>query len=150
MHGWLTGKSYRQQFKTKKDNYQLVGDRVQVFAKYLTEDEINQLESMKANYSVLEDKVNKYESEPDKLKLLNSADYSQIAETKEYKKLMERDTYFDMSIEDITAKADALLLQYAKNNKLEFSAQPENKNFEVKHTTSAKKKPSRYGNLFSK
>lgn len=150
MHGWFTGKSYRQQFKTKKDNYQLVGDRVQVFAKYLTEDEINQLESMKANYSVLEDKVNKYESEPDKLKLLNSANYSQIAETKEYKKLMERDTYFDMSIEDITAKADALLLQYAKNNKLEFSAQPENKNFEVQHVVSGKKKPSRYGNLFHK
>ncbi len=150
MHGWFTGKSYRQQFKTKKDNYQLVGDRVQVFAKYLTEDEINQLESMKANYSVLEDKVNKYESEPAKLELLNSADYSQIAETEEYKQLMERDTYFDMSIEDITAKADALLLQYAKNNKLEFSAQPENKNFEVHHIVSGKKKPSRYGNLFRK
>lgn len=150
MHGWFTGKSYRQQFKTKKDNYQLVGDRVQVFAKYLTEDEINQLESMKANYSVLEDKVNKYESEPAKLELLNSADYSQIAETEEYKQLMERDTYFDMSIEDITAKADALLLQYAKNNKLEFSAQPENKNFEVQHVVSGKKKPSRYGNLFRK
>ena len=147
MHGWFTGKHYRQQFKTKKDNYQLVGDRVQVYAKFLTEDEINQLESMKANYSVLEDKVGKYESEPAKLELLNSADYAQIANTDEYKKLMERETYFDMSVEDITAQADALLLQYAKNNKLEFSVQPESS---LKRIVSGKKKTSRYGNLFSK
>ena len=147
MHGWFTGKSYRQQFKTKKDNYQLVGDRVQVYAKFLTEDEINQLENIKANYSILEDKVGKYESEPAKLELLNSADYAQIADTDEYKKLMERETYFDMSIEDITAQADNLLLQYAKNNKLEFSAQPESS---LKHIVSNKKKTSRYGNLFSK
>ena len=147
MHGWFTGKSYRQQFKTKKDNYQLVGDRVQVYAKYLTEDEINQLESMKANYSVLEDKISKYESEPAKIELLNSADYAQIADTDEYKKLMEREIYFDMSVEDITAQADALLLQYAKNNKLEFSVQPESS---LKRIVSGKKKTSRYGNLFSK
>lgn len=147
MHGWFTGKSYRQQFKTKKDNYQLVGDRVQIYAKFLTEDEINQLENIKANYSILEDKVGKYESEPAKLELLNSADYAQIADTDEYKKLMERETYFDMSIEDITAQADNLLLQYAKNNKLEFSAQPESS---LKHIVSDKKKISRYGNLFSK
>ena len=150
MHGWFTGKSYRQQFKTKKDNYQLVGDRVQVYAKYLTEDEINQLENMKANYSVLEDKVGKYESEPAKLEILNKECYSKIANTKEYKNLANRDTYFDMSVEDVEKNADAILLQYAKNDKLEFSAQPEKKNFNLQHTVSGKKKPSRYGNLFSK
>ena len=150
MHSYWTNKHYRQSFKTKKDTYQLVGDRVEIFAKYLTQDEITALDNMKANYSVLEDKVAKYEAEPEKIALLNSADYAQIAETEEFKKLMEKEVYFDMSIEDLTAKADALLLDFAKNNQLTFSAQPEKKQFGLQHTITGKKKTSRYGNLFSK
>jgi hypothetical protein len=52
-----------------------------------------------------------------------------------------------MSVEDVEKNADAILLQYAKNDKFEFSAQPESS---LKHIVSDKKKPSRYGNLFSK
>lgn len=150
MHSYWTNKHYRQSFKTKKDTYQLVGDRVEIFAKYLTQDEITALDNMKSEYSVLEDKVAKYEAEPEKIELLHSEAYSQISDSEEFKKLMEKDVYFDMSVEELTAKADALLLDFAKNNKLEFSAQPENKQFSLQHTITGKKKTSRYGNLFSK
>lgn len=149
MHSWF-GKHYRQSFKTKKDAYQLVGDRVEIFAKYLTQDEITALDNMKANYSALEEIVGKYEAEPKKLELINSKDYEQIAEVKEFMELKKKDVYFDMSIEELAEKADAILLQYAKNNKLEFSAQPEKKQFGLQHTITGKKKTSRYGNLFSK
>ena len=157
MHGYWSGKHYRQSFKTKKDIYQLVGDRVEVFAQYLTNDEIATLDNMRGNYSVIEEKlaqaedtVAKYEAEPEKVELLHSEAYSQITDSEEFKKLMEKDVYFDMSIEELTAKADALLLDFAKNNKLEFSAHPEKKQFSLQHTITGKKKPSRYGNLFSK
>ena len=157
MHGYWSGKHYRQSFKTKKDIYQLVGDRVEVFAQYLTNDEIATLDNMRGNYSVIEEKlaqaedtVAKYEAEPEKVELLHSEAYSQIADSEEFKKLMEKDVYFDMSVEELTAKADALLLDFAKNNKLEFSAHPEKKQFSLQHTITGKKKPSRYGNLFSK
>lgn len=150
MHSYWTNKHYRQSFKTKKDTYQLVGDRVEIFAKYLTQDEITALDNMKSEYSVLEDKIAKYEAEPEKIELLHSEAYSQIADSEEFKKLMEKDVYFDMSVEELTAKADALLLDFAKNNKLEFSAHPEKKQFSLQHTITGKKKPSRYGNLFSK
>lgn len=152
MHGWFTGKSYRQQFKTKNDNYQLVGDRVQVYAKYLTEDEINQLENMKANYSILEDKVGKYESEPDKIEILKKECYAKIADTKEYQDLLKEDAHFDMSVEEVEKAADAILLQYAKGGQLQFSVEApveDKKPNELKHTITGKKKTSRYGNIFS-
>ena len=150
MHSYWTNKHYRQSFKTKKDTYQLVGDRVEIFAKYLTQDEITALDNMKSEYSILEDKVAKYEAEPEKIELLHSEAYSQIADSEEFKKLMEKDVYFDMSIKELAEKADAILLDFAKNNKLEFSAQPEKKQFGLQHTITGKKKTSRYGNLFSK
>ena len=150
MHSYWTNKHYRQSFKIKKDTYQLVGDRVEIFAKYLTQDEITALDNMKSEYSILEDKVAKYEAEPEKIELLHSEAYSQIADSEEFKKLMEKDVYFDMSIKELAEKADAILLDFAKNNKLEFSAQPEKKQFGLQHTITGKKKTSRYGNLFSK
>lgn len=43
MHQWFGGKHYRQSYSVKKDVYSLVGDRVETYAKYLTEDEIKSL-----------------------------------------------------------------------------------------------------------
>lgn len=152
MHGW-TG-NYRQSYKVKKDVYSLVGDRIPVFAQYLTEDEIKALDKMKSDFEELQMKYEdassilaKYEAEPEKMEILNSDEYIQISDVSEFAEL--KNSHFDFSVDEVRAKADEILLSFAKHNKIDFSDK------EVKDTSSKKlptvsKKSGRYGNLFSK
>ena len=152
MKDWWNDKAFKQSYKVKKDVYSLVGDRVAVFAQYLTEDEIKKLDDMRANYSSTVEKLAKYESEPDKMEILNSDDYANIAETAEFVKLKKEENHFDMAVEDVRAKADELLLAYAKGNKIEFAEKDEKKKTVGMKQFGQKsnKKPGRYGNLFKK
>lgn len=156
MHGLFSGKNYRQSFSVKKNVYSLVGDRVETFARYMTQDEINAFEKMKADFAELQtahaetaDKLAKYEAEPEKMQILNSEDYAQIAETVEFAELKKEDAHFDMSVEDVKNKADEMLLAYAKGHKLEFAT--ENKQGVVptaKVLPRPESKNGRYGSLF--
>lgn len=151
MKDWWNDKAYKQSYKVKKDVYSLVGDRVEVFAQYLTSDEIKKLDDMRANYAEISEKLAKYEEEPKKVALLNSDDYANIASTEEFMALKKEENHFDMSVEDLKAEADRQLLEYAKGNKIEYAAKPENKSVGVKQF--AKKetgKTGRYGKLFKK
>ena len=152
MKDWWNDKAFKQSYKVKKDVYSLVGDRVAVFAQYLTEDEIKKLDDMRANYSSTVEKLAKYESEPAKMEILNSDDYANIAETAEFVELKKEENHFDMAVEDVRAKADELLLAYAKGNKIEFAEKDEKKKTVGMKQFGQKsnKKPGRYGNLFKK
>ena len=157
MYGWFTNKAYRQSYKMKKDNFQLIGDRTEIFCKYLSQDEINALEKMKADYAELQttyaekaELLEKYESEPNKMEILNSTKYSYVADTKEFDELVKN--HFDLSVEDVTKKADEILLSYAASGSLKFSVDENKEHREVRPIPIVEKntKPSRYGNLFSK
>lgn len=150
MHGYFRGKSYRQSYKTKKDNYQLIGDRVEISAVWMTADEEAKFNSMKENYSVISDKLQKYEEEPQKAEILSSQKYSYVADTDEFVALQEN--HFDMSVEDVTKKADEILLSYAESGSLKFSVDEKIEKPVVKSVSlfCGKKKESRYGSLFSK
>ena len=155
MSSWWGGDAYKQSYKVKKDVYSLVGDRVRVKAVWCTEDEEKALDSMRANYSAIENELAQYKAEPDKLAVLQNSDYSQITETKEFKKLAERETYFSMSVEEVKSECDRILLDFAKHNKIEFSANEEKKEVGMKMFGNPSKKKtgtgsSRYGGTFSK
>ena len=155
MSSWWTNAAYKQSYKVKKDVYSLVGDRVPVKAVWCTEDEQKALENMRANYAALESKVASYEAEPSKMEVLSSECYAQIADTDEFKKLSEQDTHFEMSVEEVQAKADEILLAYAKDGKVNFSEKSNDKAVDmVRFGTPSKKSKSvtkgRYGGLFSK
>ena len=155
MSSWWTGDAYKQSYKVKKDVYSLVGDRIRVKAVYVTEDEEKALENMRANYSAIEEKLAKYESEPEKKEILQSEDWKNIRETKEFVELSKRENYFDLSTDELTDKLDKMLLEYSKHNKIEFSSEePEKKQVGMKLFGNPSKKVSnkngRYGGLFSK
>jgi hypothetical protein len=155
MSSWWTGDAYKQSYKVKKDVYSLVGDRIRVKAVYVTEDEEKALENMRANYSAIEEKLAKYESEPAKKEILQSEDWKNIRETKEFAELSKRENYFDLSTDELTDKLDKMLLEYSKHNKIEFSSEePEKKQIGMKlfgnPSKKATKSSSRYGGLFSK
>lgn len=122
MHDYWGGKHYRQSYTVKKDVYSLKGDRTEVFCNYLSKDEQAQLESMKANYSSISEKLEKYESEPEKMEILNSTDYANIANQKDFEELKKQENHFDLTVDEVKDKADAMLLQFAKSGKLNFAA----------------------------
>ena len=146
MQDCWTGRAFKQSYKVKKDSYSLVGDRVEVYSIFVTEDERKKLDEMRSNYSSISEKLAKYEAEPDKMEVINSESYSKIAETEEFTEL--RNNHFDLSIEEVTAKADEILLQYAKSGNLNFATETEKKGNKIVlpiQTGSGKK--SRYGSL---
>ena len=59
MIDWYSNKAYRQSYKVRKDVYSLTGERVEVFARWLTTDEIGKLDEMKASYAEISDKLSK-------------------------------------------------------------------------------------------
>lgn len=148
MVGCWTGKAYKQNYKVRNDVYSLSGDRVAVKAIYVTADEEAKLDEMRANYSSISDKLAKYESEPQKVEILESADYANIADVEEFVELKKQENHFDLSVDEVTEKANQILLDYAKHNSINFST---NK-VETKKLPSAKKnnKSGRYGSLFKK
>ena len=151
MIGMWSGKAYRQNYKLRNGVYSLVGDRVPVRASWLTADEEAELDKMRANYSSISDKLAKYESEPEKMEILNSEDYANIADTAEFAELKKEENHFDMSVEDLKAELDKQLLAYAKGNKIEFAEKDEKKTVGMKmFGQKSNKKPGRYGNLFRK
>lgn len=152
MHDYWNNKHFRQSYSVKKDVYSLKGDRVEVFAQYLTADQIAKLDGMKADYASITEKLAKYEAEPAKIEILNSEDYANIAETAEFVELKKEENHFDMAVEDVRAKADELLLAYAKGNKIDFVEKDEKKKTVGIKQFGQKKsgKTGRYGNLFKK
>ena len=155
MHDIWRDKHYRQSYSVKKDVYSLKGDRCELFARYLSQDEINEFEKMKSNYSSTVDELASFKAEPEKEEILEKECYKQIAEVDAFKELCKKENHFSMSVEEVSAEADKILLEYAKGNELKFSAKDnEKKSVGVKLFGNPSKKStkgsSRYGGLFSK
>jgi hypothetical protein len=147
MHGWT--KSYRQSYKVEDDNYTLIGDREEVFAQWLSKEEIEAFNSMKKNYSSVSEELANFKAEPEKMDILTSTDYSRVNTTEEFSELMKQESHFNLSIDEVRAKADEILLKYAKNADFSFEPETEPKNVSKKTLAKTMKKPGRYGNLFS-
>ena len=151
MVGWWSGKAYKQSYKVRNDVYTLTGDRVAVKPVYLTADEEAKLDDMRSNYSLISEKLAKYESEPQKVAILESDDYANVADVEAFVELKKQENHFDLSVDEVTEKANQILLDYAKHNNIKFSDDSEKKSVgQKKLPVGGKRKSSRYGNLFSK
>lgn len=147
MVDYWNGKAYKQSYKVKKDVYTLVGDRVEVFARYLTADEISALDKMKADYAEASDKLSKYEAEPEKMSILMSSDYEAIANDEAFIALCEQKNHFDMSVAEVSAKADEILVNAVKNKTISYSTETTGTN-NFKPLPPAKKNKKKYGSIF--
>lgn len=155
MYGYFQGRNFRQSYSVKKDVYSLKGDRVQVYARYLTEDEISQLDSMKQSYAETTERLAQYESEPDKIAILESKDYANLEGNEAFEALKAQKNHFELSVEEVKAQCDAMLLEYAKGHKVEFEAEEgeaPKKTVDFKRVIpeSPNKKSGKYGGIFSR
>lgn len=144
--GMFTGNIYGQKYIKDGDNVSFDGERYSLHKELLTDSEYAELQAMRSNYSSISEKLEKYETEPQKQEILNSESYEIIFETEEFIEL--QNNHFDLSVEDVSKKADEILLSYAKNKKLDFSAN--NKETKRVNLSSKSNIESRYGNLFKK
>lgn len=147
-----SGQIWGCKYSKNDDNVALDGERFKLFREYVTETEYAQLQEMRSNYSSAIQKLASYESEPQKLEILNSEDYASIANTEEFAELKKEQNHFELSVEEVTAQADAILLKYAKKPDFKFSADIENKVSTKKQIPVGKKitKKGPYGNIFNK
>lgn len=92
MIGWFGGQAYKQSYKADGDEYVLVGDRVQVYEQYLTQEEIDALESMKSEFAELKEfKANLEQKnfEDNLNNLIEDERFDSIRETEEFKAVVK-------------------------------------------------------------
>ena len=150
MHGYFNGRHYKQAYKVENDEYSLIGDRVQVFEQFLTQEEVDELDRMRANYSALvEYKANaeKSEFEARKNNLIEDSRFDIVRETDEFKSLVaEVEKY---SVEELETKLKLVVADFALGNgNTVFSKQTSGKMFTIPNKT-GNSVTSKYGGIFS-
>lgn len=152
MHDFWNDKHFKQDFSVKKDVYQLKSDRVAVYARYLTADQINQLDKMKSDFSAIESELNEYKSKElhaAREAVLASEDYSVMVDFAEFKDL--KDHMDEYSVEDLGNKADLIYAKFMKSNYSTFAGKDQSKKHSVVFmTTGSNTEEERlpYGGLF--
>lgn len=150
MIDYWNGNAFKQSYKQDGNEFSLVGDRIAVYSNWLTEEEENQLKEMRSNYSVIKEKLNKYEkAEEDAVKEAIFADesYAEYLETEEFKSLMnDKDKY---SVDELKEKAELAFAKCVKKTGTFAVRKPSVK--VKKHglfTSETKEEKKPYGNLF--
>lgn len=123
MYDYWTCIAYKQTYSQDGDNFSLTGDRVEVYATYLTKEELDEVEAMRSNYaSLVEYKEN---AEFAKLhtqreEILNAEKYNDLRDTDEFKTLVENmDQY---SLIDLEKEAKVIFADFITSNACTFSA----------------------------
>ena len=123
MYDYWTCIAYKQTYSQDGDNFSLIGDRVEVYATYLTKEELDEVEAMRSNYaSLVEYKEN---AEFAKLhtqreEILNAEKYNDLRDTDEFKALVENmDQY---SLVDLEKEAKVIFADFITSNAGTFSA----------------------------
>lgn len=141
---------YGCKYTKEEENVSLSGDFYKLYKEILTEEEKIALDDMRANYSIIKEKLNKYEKaeiEAEKNSIFEDESYADYLEENEFKELIEnKDKY---SVEELKDKAEIAFAKCVKRSST-FAAKNSKKNT-IRHCLFAdrneeEKKP--YGNLF--
>lgn len=148
---YAEGKCYRQKYSKDGDNVELNGEPVEVFSEWLSKEEKEALDALKAEYATLKSFKEKYDAaelKAEKDAILESAEYAEIKDSDEFKALVaEADNY---SVEELKIKAD-LLFAASMKKKFNFEAEKPEKKHAVGINFNAKpnKKKQAYGGIFA-
>ena len=150
MCDYWSGRYFKQSYTDENDVYTLTGDRVEVFAEFVTADEQKELESMRSNYAALKEfkeNAEKNELHAKREEILNNEKFASISDSDAFKELVKNmDNY---SLDELEKEAKII---FADNISIEtFAQNTDNKNtIKVFANVTKSKKDNRYGNLFSK
>lgn len=161
MADYWNDRYFKQSYKKRKDVYSLTGDRVNVYPTFCTQEELDNLDSMRSNYSSIQSELQKYKDADNETQIKDvfaSDDYASIKNNKDYiafSKEVAKD-YSKYTVKEVIEKCDGILTEFTKaQNRETFSK----KNIEEKKSRGMvpmfesrvkSNKKSRYGNLFNK
>lgn len=155
MQNWCSGRYFKQSYMDENDTYTLTGDRIEVYAEFVTKDELNELNDMRSNYSTVVNELNQYkynEEFADKMTVFEDEAYTDYLETDEFKTLMSKETVDKYSKEELAEKADATLGKFVKSTKTFSYTENKTKkpiaSVKVFSDVNKTRKTSRYGDLF--
>ena len=123
MSDYWTGIAYKQTYSQDGDNFSLTGDRVEVFATYLTQEELDELDKMRNNYAALVEyksnaEFSKLHSQREEI--LSAEKYAVLKDTDEFKSLVENmDKY---NLVDLEKEAKVIFADYITSHAETFSA----------------------------
>lgn len=141
-------KYYKQSYSKNEDNVELSGDPVEVFSIFVTESEKTALDMIRSQYEELKafkENVEKQELKVQKDAILESAEYSEIKDSEEFKALVaDAEKY---SVDELKVKAD-LIFAAAMKKKFNFEAKPEKKSVGINFNAKPNKKKQAYAGLF--
>ena len=141
---------YDQKYTRDGDNIAFEGDRIHLNKELLTDNELAELNAMRSNYEEIQNKLQKYEDEPKKVEVLESSDYALIADNEEFKALKDEKAHFDLSVDELTAKCNEILLNAAKAGAVNFEAKDEKKPVFKALPIEKPGRRGRYGGMFKK
>jgi hypothetical protein len=152
-HNWSEGKYYRQGYTRDGDNVSLEDNKVEVFSEWLSKEEKDALDALKADYAVLrafKDNYDAAEIKSQKDAIFAKKEYECLAESEEFNAVVKDAEKF--SVEEIESKvkeifADHVISTGTFSAKTDETKKPKtlSLNFNKKET-----KKSPYGNLFNK
>ena len=153
MHDYWSGRHYKQSYESNGDNYSLTGERIQVYAEFVTKDEQSALETMRADYSSLVEYKENNETEKtrfEKKKILEDSKYSVLADNEAYNNLVkDMDKY---SVNDLKKEVKVIFADYVSAAG-HFSIDEDVQSHIGRKTFGEVSKPvrkNRYGNIFNK
>ena len=150
---YMEDKFYRQDYSKDGENVVLGENKVEVFNEWLSKDEKDALETLKADYSALKAFKDNYEAaelKAQKDSVLAREEYSVLAEDEAFKALVaDAEKY---SVEDLETKADVIFAKFVKSNG-EYSSKKEVKKADtigLNFTVEPTEEEQAYGGLFAK
>lgn len=161
MCDWWSGKYFKQTYTESEGIFNLTGDRIPVFAEFVTQEELDSLNDMRSNYVAIKEELSKYQNaeiHAQKEAIVSDEKYSVLTEKDEdgnfkneaYAKLVsEMDNY---SLTDLEKELKSVFADYiTSGGQFAFNGKPEEKPVVSQKKFAAPAKddtPSRYGNLF--
>lgn len=115
MLDYWSGRAYRQSYSEEDDSYTLIGDRVEVYSVWVTKEEEEALEEMKANYSSISEELSKYQNaeiKAQKEEILSDAAYVDFAETDEFKAIVEEAE--SLTVDELRTKCELAFAKLVK------------------------------------
>lgn len=152
MHGYFKGNHYKQNYKEEKEEFSLVGDRVQVYEQFLTQEEMDALESMKSEFAALKEFKSNYEQNELKTKrenLISDTRFDSIRDTEEFAAVVKDAENY--SLEELETKFKLIFADIELANRT-FTEKPISKQNSGKMFTIPSKGTnpveSKYGGIF--
>lgn len=114
-----TNQFYKQSYVKEDNALSFDGERIELFAEFLTLDEKNTLADMRSNYASISDELAKYkeaELVADRMSVFEDKAYAKYLDTDEFKSLMDKESVLKFSKDELIEKADAILGKMNRKN----------------------------------